>query len=349
MRIAQVAPLYESVPLKRYGGIERVVSYLSEELVRQGHQITLFASGDSITTGELVPCSSKSIRGFPEWVDPLAFHALQFNQVFEREFDMVHFHIEYLSLPFSRLLEWPSLTTLHNPLPDMPELFCAFGDLPFVAVSNSQRAQWPSANWRKTIHHGLPPDLYTLNSKPGRYLAFLGRIAPEKRCDRAIEIAKRSGVPLKIAAKIDPYDRPYFDREISPLLAGRNIEFIGEISEREKNDFLGNAAALLFPIDWAEPFGLVMIEALACGTPVIAFRCGSVPEVIDDGVTGFIVDDIDGAVQAVRHIESVNRQRCREIFEARFTASRMARDYVSVYCGILDNRMIPTRNTTIEA
>jgi glycosyltransferase involved in cell wall biosynthesis len=349
MKIAQVAPVYERVPPKRYGGIERLVSYLTEELVRQGHEVTLFASGDSITTGDLVSCCPKAIRDFESWVDPIALHALQLNQVFEREFEIVHFHIEYLAFPFTRTLGRLTLTTLHGPLPDMPALFHAFRDVPLVSVSNSQRAPFPLANWRKTIYHGLPDALYGFHSEPGRYLAFLGRIAPEKRCDRAIAIAKHSGIPLKIAAKIDPYDQAYFDAKIRPLLDDPVVEFIGEIGEHEKNEFLGNAMALLFPIEWEEPFGLVMIEALACGTPVIAYRHGSVPEIIQDGITGFVVDNFDAAVHAVQRIASISRYDCREAFETRFTVARMAQAYLSVYCDLVDASMSPNIKTSMDA
>lgn len=331
MRIAQIAPLYESVPPKRYGGIERVVAYLTDELVRQGHDTTLFASGDSVTAGRLVACCPKPIREYEAWVDPMAFQALQLQQMLEETFDIVHFHIEYMAFPFSRLMRTPTISTLHGPLVELPELFRIFADLPLVSVSNSQRAPFPHVNWRRTIYHGVPPDLLTFRSERGEYLAFLGRIAPEKRCDHAIAIAKNSGVPLKIAAKIDPYDQLYYAAEIKPLLDHPLIEFVGEISEREKDGFLGNALALVFPIDWPEPFGLVMIEALACGTPVIAYRRGSVPEVIEDGVTGRIVDTLQEACEAMRSIGSLDRQACRAAFEARFTASRMAADYVSVY------------------
>jgi glycosyltransferase involved in cell wall biosynthesis len=353
MRIAQVAPLYERVPPKRYGGIERVVSYLTEEFVQQGHDVCLFASGDSITRAELVACCPKAIRDFEQWVDPIAYHALQLNQLFEREFDVVHFHIEYLGFPFARMLTQPSVTTLHGPLPELPELFRAFGDLPFVSVSDAQRAPFPHLNWRKTIYHGLPRQLYTFVDEPGEYLVFLGRVAPEKRCDRAIAIAKAAGVPLKIAAKIDPYDQQYFYTAIKPLLNDPAVEFLGEVDEQRKNRLLGGALAVLFPIDWQEPFGLVMIESLACGTPVIAYPGGSVPEIIKDGVTGFIVDSIDDAVEAVKRVTSIERRRCRQAFEERFTAARMARDYAEVYSDLVEanNNSIAkiTANTSIEA
>ena len=344
MRIAQVSPLYERVPPKRYGGIERVVSYLTEELVRQGHEVTLFASGDSLTQAELVPCCPKAIRDFEQWVDPIAYHAVQLNQLFEREFDVVHFHIEYLGFPFARMLRSPTVTTLHGPLPDVPELFAAFGHLPFVSISNAQRALFPYVNWRRTIYHGLP-DLYTFVEEHGEYLVFMGRIAPEKRCDRAIAIAKAAGLPVKIAAKIDPYDQQYFDENIKALLDDPLIEFLGEIAEPEKDRLLGGALAILFPIDWQEPFGLVMIEALACGTPVIAFPHGSVPEIIENGVTGFVVDSVESAVEAVKCIRSIDRKRCRQAFEERFTVERMASEYVAVYRDLLNSNSIMNTST----
>jgi glycosyltransferase involved in cell wall biosynthesis len=252
-----------------------------------------------------VSCCPKAIRDFEHWVDPIAYHALQMNQLFEREFDIVHFHIEYLAFPFARMLRKPSVTTLHAPLPDLPALFTAFGDLPFVSVSGAQRTPFPHLNWRKTIHHGLPPRLYTFVEKPGEYLVFLGRIAPEKRCDRAIAISKAAGIPLKIAAKIDPYDQEYFNTSIKPLLDHPLIEFVGEVDEQSKSRLLGGALAVLFPIDWQEPFGLVMIESFACGTPVIAYSGGSVGEIIEDGVTGFIVDSIYSAVEAIKNVISI--------------------------------------------
>lgn len=335
MRIAQIAPLYESVPPRLYGGTERVVSWLTEELVAQGHQVTLFASGDSDTSARLVPCSPRSLRLDPISVDHLAHHIRMIEEVARRsrDFDILHWHIDYLHFPTSRRLPRPHLTTLHGrlDLPDLVPLYREFREAPVVSISTVQRAPIPFANWIGTVHHGLPRALHRPRTGEGGYLAFLGRLSPEKRVDRAIEIARRAGVPIRIAAKVDPADREYFDSEIVRLLDAPGVSFVGEIGETEKSRFLGDALALLFPIDWLEPFGLVMIEALACGTPVIAWPEGSVPEVIEDGVTGFLVDEIDAGVDAVRRIGSISRRRCREEFERRFTAPRMARDYVAIY------------------
>ena len=344
MRIAQVAPLYESVPPKQYGGTERIVSYLTEELIRQGHDVTLFASGDSETAARLIPVCHRSLRLDERSMDQLAHHVLLLEQVSQRayEFDVIHFHIDYLHFPVSRLLRIPHVTTLHGRLdiPDLAPLYNEFRETPVVSISNSQREPVPCANWQATIYHGLPEDLLRFRSEAGKYLAFLGRICPEKRVDRAIEIAKRTGIPLKIAAKVDPVDKRYFKRVIEPLLRDSPIaEWVGEISDRQKDEFLGNAYALVFPIDWPEPFGLVMIEALACGTPVIAYEGGAVAEVIEEGRTGFIVTELEDAIEAVRRVPDLSRARCRQVFEKRFTATRMARDYVKVYMRIVDRRM----------
>ena len=335
MRIAQVAPLYESVPPQTYGGTERVVSYLTEELVRQGHDVTLFASGDSVTDAELVPCAPRSLRLDENVIDPYARQIVELEAVAARanEFDVIHWHLDYFHFPISRRMATPSVTTLHGRLdiPELQPLYDEFGDMPVVSISNDQRAPLPQANWVATIHHGMPPDELEPRLDPGEYLAFLGRISPEKRADRAIEVARRAGMPLRIAAKVDDVDRAYFEEHIEPLLEADHVEYIGEIATDAKADFLGHAAALLFPIDWSEPFGLVMIEAMACGTPVIAYRSGSVPEVISDGVNGFVVEDIDGSVAAVERLESLSRAGCRQVFEERFTAERMARNYVALY------------------
>lgn len=348
MRIAQVSPLYESVPPKLYGGTERVVSYLTEELVRQGHEVTLFASGDSVTQARLVAPCACSLRLDPGCVDQTAHHILMLEQVCQQadEFDIIHFHVDYLHFPLSRRYGLANVTTLHGRLniPDLVPLYQEFSDMPIVSISNSQRQPLSWVNWQGTVYHGLPLDLYTFHQTPGQYLAFVGRISPEKRVDRAIEIAKRSGIPLKIAAKVDRVDRDYFDEQIKPLLDHPLVEYIGEIGDAEKDEFLGNAYALLFPIDWPEPFGLVMIEAMACGTPVIAYRNGAVPEVLDDGISGFIVDNLDDAVRAVQRVDTLDRQRCRQIFEQRFSASRMAQDYVAIYQQILDARQLPQRD-----
>jgi len=336
MRIAQVAPLSESVPPKHYGGTERIVSYLTEELVRQGHDVTLFASGDSVTRARLVAACGQSLRLNDRCKDWIARHIVLLEQVFQRarEFDVVHFHIDYLHFPLSRRTSVPQVTTLHGrlDLPDLVPLYEQFRDMPVLSISNAQREPLPWANWQATIYHGLPEDLFQFRSKPGSYLAFLGRISPEKRVDRAIEIAKRTGIPLKVAAKVDPVDKDYFEREIEPLLRDSAVaECVGEISDEEKDEFLGNAYALLFPIDWPEPFGLVMIEAMACGTPVIAYDGGAVSEVIEEGQTGFIVKGLQDATEAVRRVPELSRVRCREVFEKRFTVSRMAANYLQVY------------------
>lgn len=340
MRIAQVAPLYESVPPKQYGGTERVVSYLTEELVRQGHDVTLFASGDSVTHARLVPMVPAALRlaagsngGATD--DFMAPHVVMLEEVATRarEFDVVHYHIGYMHFPLSRRLAVPHLTTIHGRL-DLHELlllFRTFNDLPVVSISNSQRDPIPNAHWVATIYHGIPGDLYSLGRGRGNYLAFLGRISPEKRLDRAVWIAERFGMELHIAAKIDDADRDYFAARIRPLLRNSVVRFVGEIGEREKNAFLGEAYALLFPIEWPEPFGLVMIESMACGTPIIAYRRGSVPEIVQDGETGFIVDSVDGAVAALADTAALDRRQCRRGFEARFLAERMAEEYVAVY------------------
>ncbi len=335
MRIAQVAPLSESVPPKQYGGTERIVSYLTEELVRQGHDVTLFASGDSVTRARLVAPCRRSLRLSDGCIDRMAHHVLMLEQVSQRahEFDVVHYHIDYLHFPLSRRALIPHVTTLHGRLdiPDLVPLYEQFRDMPVLSISNAQRKPLPWVNWQATIYHGLPEDLFRFRPKPGSYLAFLGRISPEKRVDRAIEIAKRAGIPLKVAAKVDPVDKDYFERAVEPLLRSAVVEYVGEISDEEKDQFLGNAYALLFPIDWPEPFGLVMIEAMACGTPVIAYDGGAVSEVIEEGRTGFIVKEVEGATEAVRRVPELSRVRCREVFEKRFTAARMASNYLQVY------------------
>ena len=334
MKIAQVAPLYESVPPHGYGGTERVVSYLTEELVREGHDVTLFASGDSKTAAHLVACAPRSLRQ-GKAVDTLAHHILMLEHVFQRanEFDLTHFHIDYLHFPLSRRTSANQLTTLHGrlDLPDLPLLYDEFAEMPLVSISNSQRKPLSQANWVGTVYHGLPASSFTFREKPEKYLLFLGRISPEKRVDRAIEIARRAHRKLKICAKIDRADRYYFNKHIKHLLDHPSIEFVGEVGHEKKNELLGGASALLFPIDWPEPFGLVMIEALACGTPVIAFPCGSVPEIVIQGKTGFIVNEIEEAVDAVHRIGSIDRKECRREFEDRFTDRHMAEDYIQIY------------------
>jgi glycosyltransferase involved in cell wall biosynthesis len=335
MRIAQVAPLYESVPPVLYGGTERVVSWLTEELVREGHDVTLFASGDSVTNARLVPICPRALRLDALCKDAVAHHVVMIERVFQEaaNFDLIHFHIDYLHFSMSRRSETPWLTTLHGRLdiPDLVPLYQTFRDQPLVSISDSQRTPLPWANWLGTVHHGLPRESLRLRNGAGQYLAFLGRVSPEKGLDDAIEIARRSGMKLKVAAKIDPADQQYYESHIRSLLQGDNVEFIGEIGSDEKNDFLGNAAALIFPIQWPEPFGIVMIEAMACGTPVIGYRAGSVPEVIENGVSGFIVDDIESAVAAVKNIPAIDRKACRKYFERCFSAQRMAADYLTIY------------------
>lgn len=334
MRIAQLAPLFESVPPHGYGGTERVLHYLTEELVRLGHDVTLFASGDSVTAAELISAHPRSLRMNPI-TDPMAPHIAMLGLLDRRidDFDIVHFHIDYLHFPFSvHLPLMKHVTTLHGRLdiPELQEVYKQFYSIPIVSISDYQRSPIPWANWQATVYHGLPPDLYRCHERPEPYLAFLGRIAAEKRVDRAIEIAERAGMPLKIAAKIDPRDLDYYSA-IKPLLNSPYVEFIGEIDEDQKNDFLGKARALLFPVDWPEPFGLVMIEALACGTPIIAYRNGSVPEIIREGQTGYIVQSIEQAVRAVENIDRIDRLNCRKDFEERFTVEAMTRQYVKVY------------------
>ncbi len=335
MRIAQVAPLFESVPPKYYGGTERVVSYLTEELVCQGHEVTLFASGDSVTKAHLVAACRRSLRLDKHCIDQLSHQVLMLEHVFQRaaEFDIVHFHVDYLHFPLSRREQLTHVTTLHGRLdiPDLVPLYHEFRDMPVVSISNCQREPLPWANWQATIYHGVPADTYQFRAEPGSYLAFLGRISPEKRVDRAIKIARQVQIPLKIAAKVDRVDKDYFEGVVEPLLRDSLIEFVGEIGDGEKDEFLGHAYALLFPIDWPEPFGLAMIEAMACGTPVIAYRSGAVPEVMEEGHTGFIVEGLEDAVEAVRRVPELSRKRCREIFYQRFTAARMAHDYVQLY------------------
>jgi glycosyltransferase involved in cell wall biosynthesis len=339
MKIAQVAPLIESVPPRLYGGTERIVSYLTEELVRLGHDVTLFASGDSITSAELAPCCTRALRLDPTVHDIIPHFMLMIDKVRERagEFDILHFHIDLFHFPLFRALAARTLTTLHGrqDLGDLKPFYSRFGEMPLVSISNDQRKPLPHANFVATIQHGIPADLHLPSFEPGGYLGFLGRISPEKRPDRAIRIARAAGMPLKIAAKVDKVDEDYFRNDILPLIDGPDVEFVGEINEREKTKFLGEAAALLFPVEWPEPFGLVMIEAMACGTPVLAFRSGSVPEVIEDGVTGKVVDSEEEAIAALPVILSYDRRAVRNRFEKRFTATRMAKDYVGIYRQLL--------------
>lgn len=353
MRIAQVAPLAEAVPPKLYGGTERVVSWLTEELVAQGHDVTLFASGDSQTSATLVPCVPQGLR-LAGIRDHIASHLVMLNTIRRRadQFDVIHFHVDLLQYPLFQDLAHKCVTTLHGRLdyPDFHPVYYAFPHMPLVSISENQRHPMPPhVTWLATIYHGLPPSSCPYNARGGDYLAFLGRIAPEKRPDRAIEIAKRAQLPLKIAAKVDKVDQEYFEQEIRPLLDHPLIEFIGEIDEQQKSALLGNALALLFPIDWPEPFGLVMIEAMSAGTPVIAWRHGSAPEIIEDGNSGLIVNSIEEAVSAARSVRNINRGRVRHCFEARFTSTRMATDYVAAYERLLSGALRPEATTSVAA
>ncbi len=327
--------MYESVPPRLYGGTERIVSYLTEELVAQGHDVTLFASGDSVTRARLVPGCPQALRLAEGCVDQLAHHMVMLEQVaaMASSFDIIHFHVDYLHFPLSRRLGVPHVTTLHGRLdiPDLLPVYAEFDDAPVISISNAQRAPIPRANWQATVSHGLPAGLLRFAPGPGEYLAFLGRISPEKQVDQAIAIALAAGVPLRVAAKVDRVDQEYFETQIRHLLDQPLVEFIGEIGEAEKRGFLGGARALLFPIDWPEPFGLVMIEAMACGTPVIAYRRGSAPEVLDEGITGYIVEGQEAAVRAVERVEALDRRRIRAVFEERFTSAVMVQRYHAVY------------------
>ena len=335
MKIAQIAPLMESIPPRLYGGSERVVSYLTEELVAQGHDVTLFASGQSITSAKLVPCCAQPLRLNPAVRDIIPYYMLMLDKVrsMASEFDILHFHIDQFHFPIFHETAHRTVTTLHGrqDLPDLHHLYRGFPEMPLVSISDAQRTPIRDANFAGTVYHGLPRDLTLTLDPRGGYLAFLGRISPEKRVDRAVAIARAAGLPLKIAAKVDRVDEAYFRAEIEPLLKEPGIEFIGEIDDRRKIKFLGEARALLFPIDWPEPFGLAMIEAMACGTPVLAFTNGAVAEVIDNGVTGHAVDSMDEAVAKLQSVLALDRRRVRQRFEERFSAARMARDYLRVY------------------
>ena len=344
MHIAQVAPLTEAIPPKLYGGTERVVSWLTEELIALGHEITLFASGDSVTKARLEATWPRSLRLDGSVRDPNALHIVMLELVYRRasEFDLIHFHLDYYPFSLFSRQSTPFVTTLHGRL-DLPEhqpVFDAFSSVPVVSISNAQRRALPQANWVRTVHHGLPENLLRPKPLKPSYFAFLGRIAPEKGFDRAIRIAEHCGVPLKVAAKVDNADREYFEEQIRPMMNSPLIEYIGEINDTHKSEFLSGAIAMLVPIDWPEPFGLVMIEAMACGTPVIAFNRGSAPEVIEDGLTGFVVEDINGAIGAVDRLGHLSREKIRRRFEERFTAHRMALDYLSVYRRLTD-RLAP--------
>jgi len=343
MKIAQIAPLMESVPPRLYGGSERIVSYLTDELVRLGHEVTLFASGDSVSRANLVPCVPMALRLDANVRDVIPYYMLMLDRVRELadEFDILHFHIDQFHFPLFRPIARRTLTTLHGrqDLHDLKPLYVGFCEMPLVSISNAQRRPIPTANYVATVQHGIPAQLHRPTYQPkGGYLAFLGRISPEKRPDRAIQIARESGIPLKIAAKVDKVDEVYFRSRIEPLLDQPGIEFIGEINEREKTEFLGEARALLFPIDWPEPFGLSVIEAMACGTPVLAFSCGAVAEIIDPGVTGVIVETMAQAIEALPEVLALDRRAVRRRFDERFNATRMAKDYVQVYRSLLSRR-----------
>lgn len=346
MKIAQIAPLAESVPPKLYGGTERIVSYLTEELVALGHDVTLFASGDSLTSARLVPCAESALRLNPEIRDPLPYHLVEMEEVRRRadDFDVLHFHLDLLHFPLVQPFVSRTVTTLHNrhDWPDLRSCLATFSDVPLVSISDSQRRGVPPVNWLGTVYNGIPKNLLPFRSVPaGGYLAFLGRVSHDKGPAEAIEIARRSGLPLKMAAKIDRHDQPYWENVLEPIIRKSPwVEFVGEIDEGAKPAFLGNAVALLFPIDWPEPFGLVMIEAMSCGTPVIGFSCGSVPEVLDEGVSGLIVKDVEEAVQAVARVATIDRAGVRAAFEARFSAERMAADYLTLYRYLVDEPIL---------
>jgi glycosyltransferase involved in cell wall biosynthesis len=352
MKIAQIAPLMESVPPRLYGGTERIVSYLADELVRLGHEVTLFASADSVTAAKLVSCASMALRLDSNVRDPIPYYMLMLDRVHQlaEEFDILHFHIDQFHFPLFRRMADRTVTTLHGrqDLPDLKALYLGFSEMPLVSISNNQRRPVANANFVATVHHGIPTNLHKPTYDPrGGYVAFLGRISPEKRPDRAIRIARTLGIPLKIAAKVDKVDEAYFREKIAPLLSDPGVEFIGEINERSKAGFLGEARALLFPIDWPEPFGLVMIEAMACGTPVLAFRRGSVSEIIDQGVTGALVDTMDEAVRMLPQVLALDRHAVRQRFEQRFSSARMATDYVALYRSLLKRPSISERATTV--
>ena len=353
MKIAQISPLMESVPPRLYGGSERIVSYLTDELVRQGHDVTLFASGDSVSSAKLVRCVPMALRLDANVRDPIPYYMLMLDRVREMadEFDILHFHIDQFHFPLFRPIANRTVTTLHGrqDLHDLKPLYVGFSDMPLVSISNSQRKPIANANFAATVYHGLPLQMLKPTYKPsGNYVAFLGRISPEKRPDRAIRIAQALGVRIKIAAKIDKVDEAYFRESIAPLFNQPGVEYIGEIDERSKSEFLGQASALLFPIDWPEPFGLSMIEAMACGTPVLAFRCGSVPEIVDPGVTGMIVDTMDEAIRVLPQVLALDRRAVRQKFEQRFSAARMAKDYAQVYRSLVKQQALPERDAPLS-
>lgn len=340
LRIAQVAPLIEPVPPPLYGGTERVVANVTDSLLRAGHEVTLFASGDSETDADLVPGCERALRLADAGDNAMPVYLSMLEEVYNRadEFDVIHSHIDYIAYPFARRSDTPTVTTMHGrlDLENLPLLYREYDDMPLVSISQAQRRPLPdSTRWASNIYHGLPLDQYELNESGGDYLAFLGRISPEKAVDSVIRVAIETGRPLKIAAKVDPVDEKYFETRIEPMLQHSLVDFVGEISEEEKQEFLGNAAALLFLIDWPEPFGLAMIEAMACGTPVIARRRGSVPEVVDEGITGFICENETGAAEAVRQIDALDRSEIRQHFETRFDVDRMGKDYINTYRSLI--------------
>jgi glycosyltransferase involved in cell wall biosynthesis len=355
VRIAQVAPLYEPVPPAYYGGTERVVGGITEELVRRGHSVVLFASGDSTTSAEVVACCPRGLRLDPAVRDPLAYSIVQLDRVTRRawEFDIIHSHIDYIAFPVARLLPTPMVTTLHGrlDLPDLPLVYARYPDIGLVSISNAQRSPLPAARWLATVHNGIDLGHFAFQERPGTYLAFLGRISPEKGVDRAIEVARAVDMPLRIAAKVDPVDKEYFTRKIKPLLRDPRVEYLGEIDEGQKNEFLGGAFAYLFPINWPEPFGMTMIEAMACGTPVIAMDHGSVPEVVVHGQTGFICRSLGEMINAVQEVGRLSRSACRTRVANNFTAARMAEAYEAVYrtvvAGVAEH--VDTRGSTYGA
>jgi glycosyltransferase involved in cell wall biosynthesis len=340
VRIAQFAPLYESVPPKCYGGTERVVSGVTEELVRRGHEVVLFASGDSTTAAELVACCSQGLRLDREVQNHMAYTVIELGKVADRaeEFDLIHSHTDYFAFPVSRLTRTPIVTTLHGrlDLPELRDVYAEYPEAPLISISEAQRRPLPHAKWLRTVYNGIDLRHFTLRERPGKYLAFLGRISPEKCADRAIAIARAVGMPLRIAAKIDPVDEEYFTEQIQPLLRDPLVEFVGEIDEVQKDEFLGNALAYLFPINWPEPFGITMIEAMACGTPVIAMHHGSVPEVVIDGRTGFICRSMGEMIASVQKIDRLDRRACRMHVAERFSAERMVDGYEAVYHRVLE-------------
>ncbi len=346
MRIAQIAPLYESVPPKLYGGTERVVDGVTEELVRRGHAVTLFASGDSDTSARLIPCCSHGLRLELGVHDHVAYttHELSVVAEMSSEFDLIHNHIDYFAFPHSRLIRTPMVTTLHGrlDLPELHEVFATFPEVRLVSISDVQRTPLRHLNWLGTVYNGIDLGHFTLRETPGSYLAFLGRISPEKRPDRAIAIARAVGMPLKIAAKVDPVDRDYFTREIEPLLRDSSVEYIGEINEKQKDEFLGNAYAYLFPIDWPEPFGITMVEAMACGTPVIAMARGSVPEVVVHGETGYVCRTMAEMIEAVANVPRLDRRLCRMHVARRFSTAHMADGYERIYQHAVDEALVLT-------